>query len=48
MKVKARSLRSNAGDRSVDGTKGVSAKCDRYGEVGHKKMRCPGQVCGVL
>ena len=22
-------------------------KCKRYGDVGHKAVRCPGQLCGV-
>ena len=38
---------SDAGDGNVDCGKGVNARCNRCGEVGHKTMGCPGQVCSV-
>ena len=38
---------SSAGDGNVDSAKGGNARCNRCGEVGHKTMRCPGQVCSV-
>ena len=31
----------------ADSAKGNSAKCKRYGETGHKSVRCPDQICGV-
>ena len=38
---------SNACDGNPDGGKGGNARCNRYGEVGHKMVRCPEQVCIV-
>ena len=38
---------SNASDGNVDGGKGDNARCNRCGEVGHKTVRCSGQVCSV-
>ena len=37
----------NASDGNVDGGKGGNARCNRSGEVGHKTVRCPGQVSSV-
>ena len=34
-------------DGNVDGGKGGNARCNRYGEVGDKTVRCSGQVCSV-
>ena len=40
---------SNADDENVDGNgdKRGNTKCNRCGEVDHKTVSCPGQVCGV-
>ena len=37
----------NDSDGNVDDDKEGNARCNRYGEVGHKTVRCPGQVCSV-
>ena len=37
----------NVRDGNVDGGKGDNAMCNRCGEVGHKTVRCPGQVYNV-
>ena len=38
---------SNARDGNADGGRGGNARCNRCGEVGHKTVRCPGQMCSV-
>ena len=38
---------TNASDGNVDDGKGGNARCNSCGEVGHKTVRCPGQVCSV-
>ena len=37
----------NTSDRNVDGGKGDNARSNRCGEVDHKTVRCPRQVCSV-
>ena len=37
----------NASDGNVDGGKGGNARCNRCGEVGHKMVRRPGQMCSI-
>ena len=37
----------NASDGNGDGNVGGNARCNRCGEVGHRTVRCPGQVCSV-
>ena len=38
----------NASDGNVDGQKGGNARCNRCGEAGQKRVRCPGQMCGAF
>ena len=36
-----------AGGGKADSAKGISVKCKRCGETGHKSVCCPDQTCGV-
>ena len=46
-KKDGQTININASDGNVDGGKEGNVRCNRCGEVGHRTVRCPGQVCSV-